>query len=169
MEEDNELSHLYQKADLADHADLSNVSGGDSKHGVPSRSRLLEMALGVDPTVVSSGGYQGTMVFIMVVQDTLWLVKDSYGSCSYCDGLMAQKVRTYGVNDEEERAELQAEEDENLRQYAESMMNNAYAFEAKNDAVRFLNEKAPDVEGNWYHGWESVAEEAIEELNEVDY
>lgn len=168
MEEDNDLSHLYQKADLADHADLSNVDGRGNEYGLPSRSGLLEMALGVEPKTVCSGGYQGTYLFILVVDDTLWLIKDSYGSCSYCDGLLAQEVRTYSAEDEAEKEELQTEEDENLRQYAESMMNNAYAFEDKNDAVRFLDAKAPE-DASWYHGWESVAEDGIEKLSEVDY
>lgn len=166
---ENELSHLYEKADLADHADIENVDGRGSEYGVPSRSDLLEMALGVEPTTVCSGGYQGTYLFILVVEDTLWLIKDSYGSCSYCDGLLAQQVRTYSADDEAEKEELQSEEDENLQQYARSMMNNAYAFTSKNDAVRFLHEKAPDEDQSWFHGWESVAEDGISELSEVDY
>jgi hypothetical protein len=164
---ENETSDLYVKDDLADYANIEAVHG--SEHTLPSRGSLLEMALGVEPTTVCSGGYQGTYLFIVVVNDTLWLIKDAYGSCSYCDGLLAQRVRKHKADDEEEKEELQREEDENLQQYARSMMNNAYAFESKNDAVRFLDEKAPDEERNWYHGWESVAEDGITALNEVDY
>lgn len=164
---ENELSHLYEKDDLADYAAVEAVNGSDSEYGLPSRSDLLEMALDVEPTTVCSGGYQGTYLFILVVNDTLWLIKDSYGSCSYCDGLLAQQVRTYSADDEEEKAELQQEEDENLQQYARSMMNNAYAFESKNDAVRFLHEK--DDDRSYSHGWAAVAEDGISELSEVDY
>lgn len=169
MEEDNELSHLYEKDDLADYANVENVNGRGSEYGLPSRSDLLEMALDVEPTTVCSGGYQGTYLFILVVNDTLWLIKDAYGSCSYCDGLLAQEVRKHSAEDEAEKEELQSEEDDNLRQYARSMMNNAYAFEDKNDAVRFLHEKTPDEDGRWHHGWEAVAEDGIEKLSEVDY
>jgi len=165
--EENELSHLYEKDDLADRAELSNVNGCESEYGLPSRSDLLEMALGVEPTTVCSGGYQGTYLFILVVDDTLWLIKDSYGSCSYCDGLLAQQVLTYGADTEEEKEELQSEEDENLQQYARSMMNNAYAFTSKNDAVRFLQEK--DDDRMYSHGWAAVAEGGISELSEVNY
>lgn len=164
MGEDNERSHLYEKDDLANYADLSNVDGRGSEYGLPSRSDLLEMALGVEPTTVSSGGYQGTYLFIFVVEDTLWLLKDSYGSCSYCDGLLSQRVNDYSYDGSEEEA--QSEEDENLRQYAESMMNNAYAFTDKNDAVWFLHEKTSD---GFEYGWGSVAPDGIEKLSDVEY
>jgi hypothetical protein len=154
----SDIDQLYRKADLADHADLSRIDRSVGSHWPPNRSDLLREALDTNVEGVCSGGYQGTWVFILVVDDILWLLKDSYGSCSYCDGLLAAADldgRSYRTDEEELGAE-------NVRQYAESMMNNAYAFESKNDAVRFIAR----VDG---YGWRDVRSDTIETLDEVDY
>jgi hypothetical protein len=140
---------LYEKDDLADYARLSNVTDSGGRYSGPSRQTLLKDALGVEVKSVCSGGYQGTWLFILVVNDTLWLLKDSYGSCSYCDGLMG------------------ASGDDAVRDYAENMMRNAYAFESKNDAVRFLHQKIEEGYGSW--GWPTVADEGIETLAYINY
>lgn len=162
-----DVSDLYVKDDLADYADVTAIESDDS-YGLPNRSELLSTSLGVEPTVISSGGYQGTMLFILVVGERLWLITDSYGSCSYCDGLLAQGEQLYRAETDEEKNELLEQETENLRQYAESMMNNGYAFTSVNDAVRFLNEKDCDGGHSYHHGWCAVASDGIAELRDVE-
>jgi len=144
----------YVKNDLIDYADVENI---DRSGYTSSRSTLLKESLGLSDRELKSytyGSYQGTMLFVFEVGGYIWLLRDSYGSCSYCDGLL-------GSSD--------------VRTYATSMMNNAYCFESKNDAVRFLNQvldardkdkEDRDLDLNPYF-WDSVAVKGIELLNEL--
>lgn len=123
---------LYIKNDLEDYAsnDIPSVEWGS-----PHRSELLESA--VDPDSMefySTGGYQGKMVFALDAGGYIWLVKEAFGSCSVCDGLLA------------------ADDD---WEYTKKMLRNAYCFESKKDAIDFLDTKL-ETEG-WY--WNDVARE----------
>lgn len=157
----SDTEQLYLKADLEDRAGLDSITLNEEGRLRHSRSSLLEDALGVEPKVTCSGGYQGTYTFVLVVDDILWVIKDSYGSCGLCDGLLHAKNYT-GRDDKEEGLEA-------VRNYAQSMMRNAYAFDNKNDAVRFVHQAAEgdlDVSG-W--AWSDVDEGTIESINEVEF
>lgn len=151
----------YLKADLEDYADVESITlneDGRVRHG---RTSLLENALDAEVHTTCSGGYQGTYTFVLVAGGLLWVIKDSYGSCGLCDGLLHAK--NYEGRDSPQDA-LEA-----VRNYAESMMRNAYAFDNKNDAVRFVHEAAAgdlDVSG-W--AWSDVDDGTIEAISEVDY
>jgi len=162
----SDTEQLYLKADLEDHADLSSIERDEEGRLRYGRSDLLGAALDADVHTTCSGGYQGTYGFVLVVDDTLWVIKDSYGSCSVCDGLLAahdRDGRPYRVEDPDEL------DCENVQNYAQSMMRNAYAFDNKNDAVRFVHEASEgnlDVSG-W--SWGDIAEGVIEDINEVEF
>lgn len=162
----NEEDNLYLKADLEDHADLSRIERDEENRLRYSRSDLLEAALDTEVHTTCSGGYQGTYGFVLVMDGLLWVIKDSYGSCSVCDGLLAahdQDGRPYRVEDPEEL------DCENVRNYALVMMRNAYAFDNKNDAVRFVH-KAEDGDLDvWGWSWGNVSEGIIEDINGVDF
>ena len=153
----------YQlKEDLADRANLDEIGLNEKDRPTFRRSTLLEDALGVEVLTYSTGGYQGTMTFVLVCDGLLWVIKDAYGSCSHCDGLLAARRNARDGYGKDRTWDL-----EPIRDYAESMMNNAYAFDSANDAVRFVHEQAGDASYSW--GWGSVADGTIENIDKIDY
>lgn len=122
METEN---NLYLGKDLGDYAntDVSEVDG----YG---RTTWLKAILpnSADINVYSTGGYQGTKGYVIYLDDYTWIIKEAYGSCSYCDGMI-------GADDKAE--------------YALSMCRNAYCLENKKDAIRFL-----DNQDGW--GWDKI-------------
>lgn len=151
-----ELQNYYVKADLEDYADLDELLDDDAEeYRSPTlgRSEILEKALDLERDVdfdsYCTGGYQGTYLFVFEKGGYLWLLKDSYGSCSYCDGLLAS---------------------ENSASYGISMMRNAYAFENENDAVRFLH-MASDRDADhdlMSYSWQKVGEQGIKLIDELE-
>lgn len=140
-----EDTERYQKADLEEHADLEAIDDDPESWGNPSREEILQQSLGLDDgeiVSVCSGGYQGEYLFVFRSGEYLWLLKDSYGSCSYCDGLLAA---------------------DHAKSYAEGMMRNAYAFEDDNEAVRFLHEKSDGGAeySTFSYGWGPLVDDGI--------
>lgn len=139
----------YKKRDLEDLADLSGIDELDTsgRWSCPSRGELLVATLEIsddDYTAINHGSYQGTLLFVFETGGDLWLLKDAYGSCSHCDGL------------------LSCDDDDEYKNYATKMFRNAYAFEGQAEAKAFLEQKAED--GRRY-GWGGVAGNALEELD----
>jgi len=141
--------------DLDQFATLSNVPKQTDGYGGPDRVKLLSMALDIDSdeiSVVREGGYQGTLLFIFEVDGYIWLLKDSYGSCSNCDGLLA------------------AERGGSYRDYTRGMIRNAYAFSTSNDAIRFLNDMANDNPGHegstFAYGWGPLVDDAVTKIED---
>lgn len=148
----------YVKTDLEDRANFRNVENHADDDGIinrgPGRTELLADVLGKDTheiRKVREGGYQGTILFVFRHAGYVWLVKDSYGSCSHCDGYLA------------------ADDDESYKKYARSMCRNAYAFESTDDAVRFLHKKSGDGTemSTFAYGWGPLVDEGIEQLATV--
>lgn len=137
---ENENERLYLRNDLEDHADdtISSVEDQYSRAAI-MRELLPERA---DVFVYSTGGYQGTMGFVIRnVDGYVWVLKEGFGSCSYCDGLLGA---------------------DNAADYGRSMMRNAYCFKDESDAVQFIEEMREN--GVW--GWHRVGEPLIEELQD---
>jgi len=119
---------LQVKADLEDLA-VAEAEWDYEWDYSHSRSEILASMLpNFDIESKCTGGYQGTYVFRLDGPEYVWLLRDSYGSCSYCDGLI-NNGNPYG--------------------YGVSMLRNAYAFESEDDAQRFL-----EAVDNWR--WERV-------------
>lgn len=79
--------NLLLQDDLIDYADIPNDVDG---YG---RKPWIEGSLpdSASVAVESSGGYQGTMCFVVYCNDTIWLIDTYYGSCSHCDGHIANE------------------------------------------------------------------------------
>lgn len=139
--------NLQVQTDLADRADFSKIKGdGGSWYSAPSRTEMLKQALDIDTIhCTAHGSWQGSYGFVFVYDGYVWLIKEYYGSCALCDGVLA------------------CDNTEQARQYAKSMMQNAYAFESKNDAVRFLHLREED--DSW--GWGRLVDGMIEDLNSI--
>jgi hypothetical protein len=139
---------LYVRADLEDYADLDRIHDDPDSWGNPSRLELLEQSLGLDEFDIKSaraGSYQGQMLFIFRTAGYIWLLKDSYGSCSHCDGLLAA---------------------DHASEYAETMMRDAYAFTSIEDVREFIEAK---IDGDEYgiYKWEELADEVLDVLDVV--
>lgn len=135
---------LYVRADLEEYADLDAIDDDPSSWGTPSRSELLQQSLGLDSVeihVASTGGYQGEKLFVFRTGGYYWLVKDSYGSCSHCDGLLAA---------------------DHASEYATTMLRDAYAFTDAGDTIAFLERKANDDGGYGIFGWATLADDGVE-------
>lgn len=129
----------YIKKDLTDY-EVDNPVVDDERY-YTSRTDVIEALLPEEAEihVHSTGNYQGSMGFVIELDDYLWLIKESYGSCSYCDGFIGSK-------DEME--------------YGLSMLRNAYCLESKKDAHLFLDHIRH--EDSW--GWGSIADGVIDIL-----
>jgi len=131
-------SKLQVKADLEDRAVNASEAEWESEYGSPSRLAILKGML-PDFEIESecTGGYQGTYVFRLDGSEYVWLIRDSYGSCSHCDGLIDHpEPYNYGVQ----------------------MVRNAYAFESEEVAVEYLN-----LVDNWR--WDRVKDLAMKLFN----
>lgn len=162
----------YLKADAEDRADLSRIQRDDEgnytpeKISSPRRDALLEVVLDTEVRSVRNGRYQGTMGFVFVVDGLLWLLKDSFGSCAVCDGLMGARDddgHAWGNTDPEDLTCT------HVREYTASMLRNAYAFESKNDAVRFLHQAEDDELEAAGWSWRDIADDMIDVLDDVEY
>lgn len=131
MSEEN----LYVRNDLEDYAETPTRKM--SRH--PKRSELIGALLpaSADIDFYSTGGYQGHMGFVIKLDGYIWLLPESYGSCSVCDGLLSASDKL---------------------EYGRSMLRNAYCFETEREAKQFLNEKR--VDGTWK--WRKIAGEMHE-------
>jgi len=127
-------TNLYHKYDLGDYATTPTNSGNCS------RSDLLKAMLPdkADIDTVSTGGYQGHLGFIIRLDGFTWVLKDAYGSCEYCDGLL-------GADD--------------AASYGQSMMRNAYCFDSNDDAATFVRQQ-----DGW--GWDSLADDLLDTLKD---
>lgn len=134
----DDISDLYIKNDLGDYAD-TNIDDPDGYGRTPYLKAILPDSAKL--STYSTGGYQGTMVFVIRLDGYLWVIKEAYGSCNLCDGFVGR-----GGSHKIE--------------YAESMCRNAYCFESEDAAVEFLKQK--DKDGGYI--WEKVASKAIEML-----
>lgn len=125
---------LYRKHDLTNYATTPTAEMDRY-----SRSDILKTMLpdSAEMETVSTGGYQGWMGFIIHLDGYVWLIKDGYGSCSYCDGLLAA---------------------DNAASYGESMMRNVYCFDTGSDAATFVTEQ----DG---YAWNEVADDILAHLN----
>lgn len=142
-DESERANRHYVKADLEDFANLDAIEDGEWGH--PSRETILMQSLALDDCEIQSactGGYQGTYLFTFYTGNYLWIIRDSYGSCALCDGLIGA---------------------EHASEYALTMMRNAYAFESENDAVEFLTEK---TESEYSYRW-SLAEQGIDAIDNL--
>jgi len=134
----DDISDLYIKNDLGDYA-YTDIDDPDGYGRTDYLRAILPNSAEVE--VYSTGGYQGTMVFVIRLDDYLWVIKEAYGSCNLCDGFVGRG-------------------DGHKIEYAESMCRNAYCFESEDDAIKFLKQK--DEDGGYI--WEKVANKAIEML-----
>ena len=91
--------------------------------------------------VYSTGGWQGSMGFVIWLDDYTWVIKEAYGSCSYCDEFI-------GTSDKAE--------------YMRSVMRNAYCFRDNEDAIEFLEAK----QENDTFIWGQVARHMVELIKE---
>jgi len=130
---------IQAKADLEDSALNDHEVEFESKYGNPGRVDILKNILpSYEIETACTGGYQGTYVFRLDGPEYIWLIRDSYGSCSYCDGLIDNPdPYNYGIQ----------------------MLRNGYAFESEDDAVQFLK-----LVGNFR--WERVKGIALELFDE---
>lgn len=145
------MGNRYLKVDLEDYADLEAIDDDPESWGQPSRSEILQQSLGLNSGEIKSicsGGYQGEWLFVFRIGGYLWLLKDSYGSCPVCDGLLAA---------------------DHAKHYAEGMMRNAYAFDDDNEAVRFLHEKDGDGAelSTFSYGWSPLVDDGISAITEL--
>lgn len=137
----SQMSELYLGKDLEAYVEDEQVA---EKH--PRRGDLVRGLLPDSATIniYSSGGYQGMMGFAIDLDDHIWLIKESYGSCSYCDGLIGSGDRiSYGI----------------------SMLRNAYCFESIDDAVEFVDDASDNDDG--YYGWDRISGGLIDELQKL--
>jgi hypothetical protein len=117
--EDARLSHrldeLQLKKDLHDHAvSEENFEGVEYR----TREKLLRKILQPEwMEGTSTGGYSGTLGFVIEEDDKVWIIKEAYGSCEYCDGLLAA---------------------ESAYTYTMSMLKNAYCFGDYTDAYEAI-------------------------------
>lgn len=132
------MSDLYLQRDLTDYADEYT-----KEKPYISRKKLLRNMLPDDAAIDhhTTGGYQGLHGYVIVLDGYWWLLKDAYGSCSYCDGLLS------AAQDSPEKVE----------EYGLSMMRNAYCFDTEADARAFLDAKVSD-EDHWGWGWPEIAD-----------
>ena len=131
-----DIKDLYIKNDLADYADERATCPSPATRGQIVRALLPDAEIRTH----STGSYQGTMGFVIHLYDYVWLIKEAYGSCSYCDGLLAT---------------------ENKISYGISMLNNAYCFETTDDALTFLS-RTDELVDEW--GWKDVRHGMIDEV-----
>jgi hypothetical protein len=140
-------------ADLSDHADFDGFDIETNEYGFvttpDTRTALLRQTIPSVDTIHSErvGSWSGTESFGFEVDGLLWLIRDHYGSCSHCDGFIAADSRDDYV------------------QYARTLMSNAYAFDDRVDAHRFVDEQAEDA----LYGWNAVQEEAHEIIDTVEF
>ena len=139
--------NLYLKRDLTDYA----VDVGDEE-GRYGRNSYLEAVLPdeAEIEVYSTGGYQGTQGYAITLDGYYWIIKEAYGSCSYCDAFL----------------NAQQSADQTAVEYIHSMMRNSYCFESLDDALQFLQEKDDPYE---YYRWPRIASEVAENLKDLHY
>lgn len=112
--------------DLQDHADLSGIEHDGRYTPRQSRAQLAAEALGLDAdeiTTVRHGSYQGEIVLLFRYDRYTVVLKDSYGSCSVCDGVLA------------------CSDSEQLRSYTERMLANADVYLTDDGAVEGVQAK----------------------------
>lgn len=115
---------LYIKNDLGDYAN-TDINDPDGYSRIDYLRAILPDSAEID--VYSTGGYQGTMGFVIRLDEYIWLIKEAFGSCALCDGFI----------------------DSHKVEYAESMCRNAYCFEDEKLARMFLTEKIDNGEYMW--------------------
>jgi len=127
---------LYIKNDLEDYA--KDISVDESTERA-SREQLIDELLpdSARYEIYSTGGWQGTLGIVIECDDYIWLIKEPFGSCGVCDGLL-------GASDKVG--------------YGKKMLRNAYCFESTELAIRFLGE----IDG-WQ--WEEI-EHGVREILE---
>lgn len=127
---------LPEVVDLGDYADYSDIQD------TTQRSGLVEGALNLEEREyerVSTGSYQGTVLFVFRKGGYIWLLKDNYGSCNLCDGLIGNPDPV---------------------QYARSMFRDAYAFQNKEKTKLFLESRIDNDFRSAYE-WEALGASAI--------
>lgn len=122
------------KRDLHDYADKPD----EYDKIIHSRIDLIERLLpdGAEIEHYRQRGYQGKMGIVVWVDEYTWVIKESFGSCAYCDGLLAA---------------------DDPVEYGMSMLRDAYAFETDDDAVEFVQQKLDDE----VYMWNNIGREII--------
>jgi hypothetical protein len=143
-----EDDNLYDKKDLEDYVNQEriDIDEGGRFYTPPKRITLLAEALGMDKQDIDSawgGSYSGIVVFTFTLDDTLWLLKDSFGSCSYCDPL------------------LSCDTADEAKDYPTKMCRNAYAFSDPEDAKAFVEKQRDD---GYAWGWTKVADDVLDAI-----
>jgi len=141
---------LYVKADLEDYANIDAIEDDPNSWSSPSRAEILQQALDLtedEVHVVNGGGYTGSMLFIFETEGYLWVIQDEYGSCEQCDGLIGRN---------------------HAKEYATTLMRDAYAFTDPCDAEPFLKEKSNEGinRDGLSYGWKPVVGGGLEILEE---
>jgi len=133
-------TNRYLGLDLEDYATDPPLEEQDDRYW--SRTNIIRELLPdtADVEVYSTGGYQGEMGFVIGLDGYYWLIKETYGSCSFCDGLL-------GADDSLE--------------YGRSILRNAYAFDSEADARAFLREQDGYI-------WDRIKNEMAGLLDEVE-
>ena len=135
---DEDIQDLYLKKDLTDYSELPTEVDGYT------RTDYIKAILPEKATIDahSVGSYQGTMGIVIGLDGYYWLIKEHYGSCSYCDGMLGAESKI---------------------EYAESILRNAYCLPDEETALRFLACKEEESS----YGWNDITPEMREIVREM--
>lgn len=128
---DDEEENLYLGRDLEDYASPPSTSFNSRR---PGREEVVRALLPDSATIKTyhPGGYSGAMGFVIYLDDYIWLIKEYYGSCNLCDGMLAASDKI---------------------KYGRSILRNAYCLESEEDAIEFLNNRIAQSD----YGWRKIA------------
>jgi len=150
---------LYIQNDLEDYAsrDLPEIDRDGYVRPSFKRAELIKRAVNPDSfDYACVGSYQGSYAFVLKKGGYTWIIKESFGSCSHCDSLMAKQTNF-------RRSEYSIEEAlDIIWDYTLKMLRNAYCFETEADAISYLEQK-----DGWTWRNEGLASDAIEIVKEI--